>query len=185
MKPTGQPASIGRAGQGGHSAARRGPPRFCRQDKVLGSVPKSAEKAFQISRLAAASRPVNHESAELSKGTETNRTRAGVPLHTLRRERLTRRHLLEQIEGESPGAQFPLDQDEMVMGRATGAQIRLPSKKASRHHAFLRLRGADYVMVDNDSHNGILLNGVKVHSAVLRDGDVIHVADSVFVYREE
>jgi pSer/pThr/pTyr-binding forkhead associated (FHA) protein len=40
-------------------------------------------------------------------------------------------------------------------------------------------------MVDNDSHNGVLLNGVSVHSAVLRDGDVIHVADSVFVYREE
>jgi pSer/pThr/pTyr-binding forkhead associated (FHA) protein len=40
-------------------------------------------------------------------------------------------------------------------------------------------------MVDNDSHNGILLNGVRVHSAVLRDGDVIHVADSVFVFREE
>jgi pSer/pThr/pTyr-binding forkhead associated (FHA) protein len=39
--------------------------------------------------------------------------------------------------------------------------------------------------VDNDSRNGVFLNGVKVHSAVLRDGDVIQVADSVFVYHED
>jgi pSer/pThr/pTyr-binding forkhead associated (FHA) protein len=109
----------------------------------------------------------------------------GVSLRTLRRERLTRRHILEQIEGDDPFAQIALDQQEMVIGGAADAQIRLSSKKASGHHVFLRLRGTDCVMVDNDSLNGVLLNGVQVHSAVLRDGDVIHVADSVFVYREE
>ena len=184
MKPAGQ-FWVGRTGRARCCPPRR-PPSVLSSGQGLGEcAEKCAEKAFQIPRLAAAFWPVNHECAELSKGTETNRTRAGVPLHTLRRERLTRRHLLEQIEGDSPGAQILLDKDEMVLGRATGAHIRLTSKKASRHHAFLRLRGADYVMVDNDSHNGILLNGVRVHSAVLRDGDVIHVADSVFVFREE
>ena len=39
-------------------------------------------------------------------------------------------------------------------------------------------------MTDNDSRNGVLLNGVQVHSAVLHDGDVIAIADNVFVYRE-
>lgn len=112
-------------------------------------------------------------------------TRTGVLLRTLRRERLTRRHILEQIEGDGPFAQIKLDQEEMVIGRAPDAQIRLTSPKASRRHVFLRVRGTDCVMVDNDSENGVLLNGVGVHSAVLRDGDVIHVADSVFVYREE
>ena len=29
------------------------------------------------------------------------------------------------------------------------------------------------------------LNGVKVHSAILRDGDVIQLADNVFVYHED
>ena len=73
----------------------------------------------------------------------------------------------------------------MVIGCAADAHVRLTSHKASPRHVFLRLRGPDCVMVDNDSDNGVLLNGVPVHSAVLRDGDVIHVADSVFVYREE
>lgn len=123
--------------------------------------------------------------AELSKTSEGSRTWTGVLIPTLRRERVTRRRFLEQIEGEGPCAQIPLDKEEIVIGRATDAHVRLASKKASRHHAFFRARGADFVMIDNDSHNGVLLNGVAVHSAVLRDGDVIHVADSVFVYREE
>jgi len=77
-----------------------------------------------------------------------------------------------------------LEGDEMLIGRAPEAQVRLSSKRASRQHAFLQLRGTDCMLLDNDSNNGVFLNGVKVHSALLRDGDVIQVADSVFVYRE-
>lgn len=128
---------------------------------------------------------VDNDSDQLNERTEISRNWTGTPFPMLRRERLTRRHMLEQIEGDGPSAQIALDKDEMVIGRAPDAQIRLTSKKASRQHLFLRLRGTDCVMVDNDSHNGVLLNGVNVHSAVLRDGDVIHVADSVFVYRED
>jgi len=128
---------------------------------------------------------VDTQSAELNKTTETNPTWTGIPGATLRRERLTRRRFLEQIEGDSPSSQIPLDKDELTLGRATESHIRLTSKKASRLHAWFRSRGADYVMIDNDSHNGVLLNGVRVHSAVLRDGDVLHIADSVFVYRED
>ncbi|MGD1086532.1 MAG: FHA domain-containing protein [Verrucomicrobiota bacterium] len=102
----------------------------------------------------------------------------------LRRERATRRHTLEQIEGDNSSSHFTLNQDEMVIGRGSDTQIRLASKRASRQHAFLRVHGTDCLLVDNDSHNGVFLNGVKVHSAVLRDGDVIQVADSVFVYHE-
>ena len=128
---------------------------------------------------------MDNQSAKPKQRAETSQTWTGVSLRTLRRERLTRRHILEQIQGDGPAAPIALDQDEMVIGRAAGAQIRLTSQKAAGHHVFFRLRGTDCVMVDNDSENGVLLNGVKVHSAVLRDGDVIHVADSVFLYREE
>jgi pSer/pThr/pTyr-binding forkhead associated (FHA) protein len=85
-------------------------------------------------------------------------------VHILRRQRDARRHSLEQFEGDG---------------------VRLTSKRASRQHAFLRLHGTDCMLFDNDSHNGVFLNGVKVYSAVLRDGDVIQVADSIFVYSED
>src|SRR5580692_10790214 len=104
--------------------------------------------------------------------------------HVLRRQRDRQRHSLEQFEGDGSPRVVVLDGDELVIGRAPDAQVRLTSKRASRQHAFLRLHGTDCMLFDNDSHNGVLLNGVKVYSAVLRDGDVIQVADSGFIYSE-
>jgi pSer/pThr/pTyr-binding forkhead associated (FHA) protein len=103
----------------------------------------------------------------------------------VRRERETRGHSLEQIEGEGAPARFDLSLAQLVIGRAENAEIRLSSRRASRQHAVLDLRGTDYVIRDNDSHNGIFLNGVKIHSAVLRDGDVIQIGDCAFIYRED
>jgi pSer/pThr/pTyr-binding forkhead associated (FHA) protein len=102
----------------------------------------------------------------------------------LRRVRESRRHSLEQIDGAGSPRKIVLEASETVMGRDTSAHVHLPSKTASRHHAFLRLRGTDCIIYDNDSRNGILLNGVKIHSAVLHDGDVIQAAGSTFVYYE-
>jgi hypothetical protein len=104
---------------------------------------------------------------------------------TVRRHRDSRRHSLEQLEGEGSPRTVVLEGDEMLIGRAPEAHVRLSSKRASRLHALLRRRGHDCMLLDNDSHNGVFLNGVKVHSAVLRDGDVIQVADSIFVYSED
>ena len=102
----------------------------------------------------------------------------------LRRQRDSRRHSLEQFEGDGGARVVTLEGTEMVIGRSPDAQVRLSSKRASRQHAFLRLYNTDCMIFDNDSHNGVFLNGVKVYSAVLRDGDVIQVADSIFVYSE-
>jgi pSer/pThr/pTyr-binding forkhead associated (FHA) protein len=104
--------------------------------------------------------------------------------HILRRQKEARRHSLEQFEGDGGARVVMLEGEEMVIGRAPDAHVRLTSKRASRQHAFLRPRGTDCMLFDNDSHNGVFLNGVKVYSAVLRDGDVIQVADSIFVYSE-
>jgi pSer/pThr/pTyr-binding forkhead associated (FHA) protein len=101
-----------------------------------------------------------------------------------RMERETHRHTLEQIEGEGFPREITLQPGVSVIGRAPEALIHLPSKRVSRQHALLRVRGTDCVIADNESDNGIYLNGVKIHSAVLRDGDVIGVGDSQFRYRE-
>jgi pSer/pThr/pTyr-binding forkhead associated (FHA) protein len=120
----------------------------------------------------------------LQQMTEFDATITG-DAHILRRQRDTRRHSLEQFEGDGGARVVVLEGDEIVIGRAPEAQVRLTSKRASRQHAILRLRGTDCVLFDNDSHNGVFLNGVKIYTAVLRDGDVIQVADSIFVYSED
>lgn len=102
----------------------------------------------------------------------------------LRREHELRQHCLEQIEGERAPRRIPLEGTEIVIGRSETATIPLSSKRASREHALLTRRGTEFVVRDNDSQNGVHLNGVKIYSAVLRDGDIIQIADCTFVYRE-
>lgn len=103
----------------------------------------------------------------------------------LRRNRDTRRHSLSELEHDGTYHRVAIERAETILGRDPEAHIKLASKRASRHHATLRLQGMECVLTDNDSRHGILLNGVRVHSAVLRDGDVIQAGDDVFVYHEE
>ncbi len=101
-----------------------------------------------------------------------------------RKDRASRPHYLEQTEGEDGIRLYKLSDKKTVIGRAEDAAIRLTSPKASRQHAILRRVAGEFVLQDNDSRNGVHLNGLKVHRAVLRDGDIIQVADGEFVYRE-
>jgi pSer/pThr/pTyr-binding forkhead associated (FHA) protein len=112
---------------------------------------------------------------------------AGTQRHVVlavRRERKLRQYHLEQISGPGTPRRFTLEKDEVILGRASGAGIELASTLVSRYHALMTRRGTDYVLRDHESQNGVFLNGVKIHSAVLREGDVIQAADCAFVFRE-
>ena len=105
-------------------------------------------------------------------------------IHVGRRDRDARPHFLERIEGSGPAGRIKLDRPEMTLGRGEETDITVPTQRASRKHAILTRNGADYAIRDNDSRNGVFLNGVKIYSAELRDGDVVQIADSVFVYHD-
>ena len=98
--------------------------------------------------------------------------RAGVPF-------------LQQIEGEGAPKKFKLNRPEMVVGRDERADIPLPSANVSRRHALIKCRQHEVSIQDFESRNGVFLNGIKVHSAILRDGDIIQLADVVFDFYEE
>jgi len=90
---------------------------------------------------------------------------------------------LEQVEGIGSDRSFVINKNEMTLGSARDANIQVCSDRVSARHASLERKGADCVVRDMDSENGIFLNGLKIHSAVLRDGDVIQAGDAVFVFR--
>lgn len=98
--------------------------------------------------------------------------------------RRSRPPFLRQLEGPGAPKRITLDKPEMVIGRDEKADITLPSANVSRRHARIRCRQHEVSVCDFDSRNGVFLNGIKVHSAVLRDGDVIQVADVVFEFYE-
>lgn len=93
-----------------------------------------------------------------------------------------RRHTLELIKGPGAPRVFELDQPSVTVGRAPECTLRISSDNISRHHVRFSRTEDEYVCEDLKSRNGVYLNGVKVHSATLRDEDQIQVGDAVFVY---
>ena len=92
---------------------------------------------------------------------------------------------MQQIEGEGAPKKFKLTRPEMIIGRDEKADIKLPSVNVSRRHAVIKCSQHEVSVHDFESRNGVFLNGIKVHSAVLRDGDIIQLADVVFDFYED
>lgn len=93
-------------------------------------------------------------------------------------------YLLQQVQGPGAPREFALEIDEVILGRSLQAHISVESALLSRQHVALRRSGPEYSCVDLGSKNGFYVNGVKAHSAVLRDGDTLQLGDVVLVYRE-
>lgn len=75
---------------------------------------------------------------------------------------------------ESNGArEFELVDLEITIGRELDNSLRLSDPSISRHHALLTRTAAGYEIQDQGSSNGVLLNGVKVGTGSLKDGDRI------------
>ena len=74
--------------------------------------------------------------------------------------------------------------DEIIVGRSLQATISMESGGISRQHFSLNKKGSEYACTDLNSSHGVFLNGIKTHSALLREGDVIQIGDVIFVYHE-
>jgi hypothetical protein len=86
---------------------------------------------------------------------------------------------------DGPGTKHVLGQGSNVLGRGTEAAIRLPDTGVSRKHADVRVHGGTVTVEDLGSTNGTLVNGRRIASQDLADGDVIRIGHSVLVYRQD
>jgi ABC-type multidrug transport system ATPase subunit/predicted component of type VI protein secretion system len=73
----------------------------------------------------------------------------------------------------------PLTADAVMLGRDSGNDIVVPIDAVSRRHARIERRDGTWRIVDLDSVNGLRLDGRKVPSHDLRDGDVLMIGRSV------
>jgi len=82
---------------------------------------------------------------------------------------------------ERPGAQprlYELKDGSMIhIGRAASNDITLPHSSISRSHALLEGNHDVWVIRDQHSANGVLVNGVRIEHAELKGGDVIGLGD--------
>lgn len=69
------------------------------------------------------------------------------------------------------GERFTLTESIITIGRHPDSNLVLADPNVSRNHAEIRPQGDRYAVVDLGSTNGTRVNGVRVDSQVLEDGD--------------
>lgn len=87
------------------------------------------------------------------------------------------------LNGDWLAVSIPLEREEVILGRALEADVRLNDSKVSRQHAGINTETnaetnqTNYILTDFDSKNGTLLNGQKISREVLQNGDKIKIGD--------
>jgi hypothetical protein len=71
------------------------------------------------------------------------------------------------------GDPIPLAKEKVVIGRRDGCDIRLAAANVSGRHAEIRKHKNKWVVIDLESANGTRVNGAKVKSKTLANGDEI------------
>ncbi|HEY0379024.1 MAG TPA: GGDEF domain-containing protein [Pyrinomonadaceae bacterium] len=94
-----------------------------------------------------------------------------------------RRPALVFLRGELLAVPIPLERDEVILGRALEADVRVNDARASRLHARITTERdgetgfTRYRITDLGSTNGTVVNGQLVADALLQDGDKIVIGE--------
>ena len=89
------------------------------------------------------------------------------------------------LSGELIAVPIPLEREEVILGRALEADVRVNDYQVSRQHARVlaifnaEKNATEYVLNDLDSRNGTFLNGRRIRKEVLENGDKITVGETI------
>src|SRR5436305_5513169 len=92
------------------------------------------------------------------------------------------------VEGPTPGQAYPLRATVCTIGRHQGCTVVLSSITVSRQHATISRQGNLFYVVDNQSSNGVYLNGQKIppgQSCPLRHGDMLRLGEFLLLFKHE
>jgi hypothetical protein len=88
-------------------------------------------------------------------------------------------YVLRFVAGKDQGREFPLPQDlYIVIGRVSDVDILLLDEKVSRKHAKISTHGGKVMIEDLASRNGTFVNGARIRSTELKEGDQIAIGSS-------
>ena len=86
-------------------------------------------------------------------------------------------------EAGGPAERIPIWRLPFTIGRSEGADHTIYSGKVSKEHVTIELTGGRYTLRDLDSTNGTFVNGQRVSTHLLDDGDIVHLAHIEFCFR--
>jgi hypothetical protein len=87
--------------------------------------------------------------------------------------------------GPVPGVIFPLEGDQLIIGRDSSNGVAINDAEVSRKHSRLTFQGGKYVLEDLGSTNGTFVNGQRLAGpVVLKPGDVISLGEHIVLMYE-
>jgi pSer/pThr/pTyr-binding forkhead associated (FHA) protein len=88
--------------------------------------------------------------------------------------------------GPEPGKTFPLEREEVFMGRDLANDITISDPEVSRRHARFIMQDDNVMLEDLGSTNGTFLNGERISTPQqLRPGDVITLGENIVMVIEK
>ncbi len=82
--------------------------------------------------------------------------------------------------GPTPGVTFPLEGDQLTIGRDSTNGVAINDAEVSRRHSRLSFQGGKYVLEDLGSTNGTFVNGQRLGGpVVLKPGDVVSLGEQI------
>ncbi|TNE98189.1 MAG: FHA domain-containing protein [Deltaproteobacteria bacterium] len=88
------------------------------------------------------------------------------------------------MTGKNKGLSYYLKGKRLVMGRSDNVDIQVADAKSSREHAELTQVADKYVVTDLGSHNGLIVNDLKISQHTLTDGDKIIIGQTVYKFNK-
>lgn len=87
------------------------------------------------------------------------------------------------VVGENFSQTFMLHKSTMTIGRKEGNDIVIPIQTVSGNHAVLSNEGGNWFITDNNSTNGVILNGNRVQKHILKNGDKIQLGGVLMIFQ--
>ncbi|MCP4225844.1 MAG: FHA domain-containing protein, partial [Actinomycetia bacterium] len=88
--------------------------------------------------------------------------------------------VLVVLAGDEPGRRFPITGNTMILGRDPTCDIPVNDRRVSRQHARIEPEeDGCFLLVDNGSANGTLVNGERIESRHIDIGDRIGLGRGV------
>ncbi len=83
------------------------------------------------------------------------------------------------FEGGKPVKAYRLTKGDMTIGRDDACTITVPCASVSKEHAKVEYKLGTFIITDQQSSNGLLVNGKSVRRCSLKDGDVLQLGEAI------
>jgi Nif-specific regulatory protein len=89
---------------------------------------------------------------------------------------------LAAISGKLKGAIFAINEETLLIGRETAANLCIADASVSRRHSKIEKTEQGFVISDLDSLNGTFINDLPIRNRLLEHGDRVRIGASQFLF---